>query len=103
MASVTLDAWWAAVRAQGAHPRQSGPDYHAGETVATGLACGKKSGSPGACSLVSWRTWLRAGRREREVCPAGAADAGGAPPGGTRGRGLIVALERVGEGLFCMI
>ena len=40
---------------------------------------------------------------ERGVCPAGAVDARGAQPGEIRGRGFVVTLERVGEGLFCMI
>ena len=82
------------------HP---GANYHAGANVLPALSCGQKSGSPGASSLVARSTWVRAGRRARAVGPAGGVDAGDFPRGDTRGRGLLVALERAEEGLFGMV
>lgn len=82
------------------HPRAS---YRAGANVLPALACGQKSGSPGASSLVAPSTWLRAGRRARAVDPAGGVDAGDFPRGDTLGRGLFGALERAEEGLFSMV
>ena len=103
IALVTQDVWSDALRfARSAYALTWGRLSVRGN-AATGLTRGENPGSPGAVVVVVWCTWLRAGRRDRAVCPAGAVDARGAPAGETRGRGLLAALERGGEGPFSMI
>jgi hypothetical protein len=103
IALVTQDAWSDAPPfARSAYALTWGRLSVRGD-AATGLTRGENPGSPGAVVVVVWGTWLRAGRRDRAVCPAGAVDARGAPAGETRGRGLLAALERGGEGPFSMI
>ena len=103
IALVTQDVWSDALRfARSAYALTWGRLSVRGD-AATGLTRGENPGSPGAVVVVVWCTWLRAGRRDRAVCPAGAVDARGAPAGETRGRGLLAALERGGERAFSMI